>query len=224
MIISVTIPKSNVCQNIPKSSWRSYAVGGACNFLVQPIFTAAETSVFWSPDEDSSVIVLTDVPSLLLSDRDLITGLKPTSSQRDDTGEHFLHDLGNGQSLHLVRLAGVDGVAPLAALVPIAANGLDRAEAVTRLLKALLGRVVPPDARLTGQQLRRARHMLQAVDGRTNGASYREIAEIIFGVHRVVDQPWKTSALRDTVKDLVRDGLSMIEGEYRQLLRHRRRF
>lgn len=120
-------------------------------------------------------------------------------------------------------MSAVDGAQPLAALVPIDAEGLDRAEAVTRLLKALHGRVVPQDARLTGQQLRRARHMLQAVDGRTDGASYREIAEILFGVRRVADQPWKTSALRDTVKDLVRDGLAMIQGGYRQLLRHRRR-
>ncbi|WP_395023291.1 DNA -binding domain-containing protein [Dongia sp.] len=29
--------------------------------------------------------------------------------------------------------------------------------------------------------------------------------------------------MRDTVKDLVRDGLAMIQGGYRQLLRHRRR-
>ncbi len=122
-----------------------------------------------------------------------------------------------------MRLAGVDGARPLAALVPLDADGLDRAEAVLRLVKALHGRAVPPDGRLTGQQLRRARQMLQAVDGRTTGASYREIAEVIFGVRRVSDQPWKTSALRDTVKDLVRDGLAMVQGGYRQLLRHRRR-
>lgn len=182
-----------------------------------------EVPVFWSPEEDSSAVVLTDVPPLLPTDTNLFAVLDADDVRRDETGEYFQHDLGNGQSLHLVRLAGVDGTQPLAAVVPIDADGLDRAEAVVRLIKALNKRAVPPDTRLTAHQLRRARHMLQAVDGRSSGASYREIAEAIFGVVRVAEQPWKTSALRDTVKDLVRDGLAMIQGGYRQLLRHRRR-
>ena len=182
-----------------------------------------EIPVFWSPEEDSSVVVLTDVPLLLPTNANLSAALDVDSSRRDETGEYFQYDLGNGQSMHLVRLASVDGTCPLAAVIPLDADGLDRAEAVLRLIKALNNRAVPPDTRLTAQQLRRARNMLQAVDGRTSGASYREIAEAIFGVMRVADQPWKTSALRDTVKDLVRDGLAMIQGGYRQLLRHRRR-
>jgi len=65
--------------------------------------------------------------------------------------------------------------------------------------------------------------MLQAVDGRAAGASYREIAEAIYGAPRVASDPWKTSALRDATIDLVKDGLSLIAGDYRRLLRHRRR-
>ena len=65
--------------------------------------------------------------------------------------------------------------------------------------------------------------MLQAVDGSTNGASYREIANIIFGASRIAADPWKTSALRDSTIDLVKDGLAMIAGGYRKLLRHRRK-
>lgn len=65
--------------------------------------------------------------------------------------------------------------------------------------------------------------MLQAVDGRHEGASYREIAEVIFGAARVADVPWKTSALRDATVDLVKDGLALIAGGYRSLLRRRRR-
>lgn len=65
--------------------------------------------------------------------------------------------------------------------------------------------------------------MLQAVDGRMSGASYREIADAIFGAARVADDPWKTSPLRDATIDLVKDGLSLIAGGYRRLLRRRRR-
>ncbi|GKX34094.1 MAG: hypothetical protein MnENMB40S_17120 [Rhizobiaceae bacterium MnEN-MB40S] len=76
---------------------------------------------------------------------------------------------------------------------------------------------------MTAQQRRRLKNMLRAVDGRMNDADYREIAEVIFGVERVATEPWKTSALRDAVLDLVKDGLAMIDGGYRKLLRHRRR-
>jgi hypothetical protein len=65
--------------------------------------------------------------------------------------------------------------------------------------------------------------MLQAVDGHTDGATYREIARAIFGSARVADTPWKTSALRDATIDLVKDGLSLVAGGYRALLRRRRR-
>lgn len=123
----------------------------------------------------------------------------------------------------MVRLAGVVADLPLAALIPLDADGFDRIEAINRLLRALQGRSVPDDRRLTRQQRRRHRHMLQAIDGRMNGASYRQIAGVIFGVDRVASEPWKTSALRDTTTSLVRDGFAMIAGGYRALLRLRRR-
>lgn len=122
-----------------------------------------------------------------------------------------------------MRLAGVAANVPLAALVPLDADGFDRIEAINRLLRALHGQSVPHDRRLTRQQRRRYRHMLQAVDGRMNGASYREIASVIFGVDRIASEPWKTSALRDAAKSLVKDGFAMIAGGYRVLLRLRRR-
>jgi hypothetical protein len=98
----------------------------------------------------------------------------------------------------------------------------DRIEALDRLLRALEGRAVPADRRLTTQQKRRHRFMLQATDGHMNGASYRQIAYVIYGVERIRGEHWKTSALRDSVIGLIEGGLAMIAGGYRQLLRHRR--
>ncbi|WP_334147095.1 DUF2285 domain-containing protein [Hyphomicrobium sp.] len=111
----------------------------------------------------------------------------------------------------------------LAALIPLDVDLLDRLDAVGHLWRMIQGKRVPPDSRLTAQRRRRLRHMLQAVDGRAAGASYREIAEAIYGAPRVASDPWKTSALRDATIDLVKDGLSLIAGDYRRLLRHRRR-
>lgn len=65
--------------------------------------------------------------------------------------------------------------------------------------------------------------MMQAIDGHMNGADHRDIAEVIFGQARVAAYPWRTSPLRDIVKALIKDGLVMIDGGYRTLLRRRHR-
>jgi hypothetical protein len=117
--------------------------------------------------------------------------------------------------------ANVDG--SLSALIPLDGNTLGRIEALTRFYSAQLGRAIPPDTRLTSQQRRRLRFMIQAFDGRINSATYREIANTIYGASRVADMPWKTSPLRDSVIALVRDGIAMVGGRYRQLLKHQRR-
>jgi hypothetical protein len=117
--------------------------------------------------------------------------------------------------------ANVDG--KLSALIPLDGNTLGRIEALARFYSAQAGRAIPPDTRLTNQQRRRLRFMIQALDGRINAATYREIANAIYGTSRVADMPWKTSPLRDSVIALVRDSIAMVGGGYRQLLRHRRR-
>ncbi|WP_152558397.1 DUF2285 domain-containing protein [Devosia sp. LC5] len=126
-------------------------------------------------------------------------------------------------AIHIIVLASPEADQPLAAIVPLDADGLDRIAALDRLWRRLHHLPVPVDARLTQQQRRRLKLMLRAVDGRMNHATYREIADTIFGAARVADDPWKTSALRDATRDLVRDGLAMIAGGYLKLLRHRRR-
>lgn len=148
--------------------------------------------------------------------------LDPRNAQLGPEGLSILHGEG-AAAIRLLVLGDARPDQPLAALVPLDADGLDRIEAVTRLWRALHSRRVFPDTRLTAQQRRRLRHMLQAVDGSMNGASYREIANVIYGAPRVAADSWKTSALRDSTIDLVKDGRAMIAGGYRKLLRHRRK-
>lgn len=126
-------------------------------------------------------------------------------------------------AIRALILPDVPSGAPLAALIPFDRDGLDRIDAFARLYRVLHRLPVPGDRRLTAQQRRRIKMMLRAVDGRTNGAAYREIAEAIYGAAHVETYPWKTSPLRDSTMDLVKDGFAMIAGGYRQLLRHRRR-
>ena len=177
--------------------------------------------MFWSAEADTSAVLLAQMPIVLPAAGNLYSELREPAARADEDGTHLLFEVG-GQTIRVVRLAGAPPDIPLAALVPLNADGFDRMEGIDRLLRTLLGRTVPNDGRLTKQQKRRQRHMLQATDGRLNGATYREIAGVIFGIDRVASEPWKTSALRDATTALVKDGLAMIAGGYRALLRHRR--
>ena len=58
-----------------------------------------------------------------------------------------------------------------------------------------------------------------ALDGHLAEASYREIAEALFGARRVEGEMWKTSSLRDRTIRLVKGGLALMRAGYRKLLR-----
>jgi len=148
--------------------------------------------------------------------------LKPRTAQFGPEGLSLLHGT-DDERIPVLLHGNAELDQPLAAIIPLDADGLDRIEAAARLWRSLHKPPSSSDMRLTRQQRRRLKHMLQAVDGRLDGASYREIAEAIFGAKRVADDPWKTSALRDSTMDLVKGGLALIAGGYRKLLRHRRR-
>lgn len=178
--------------------------------------------MFWSAEADTSVVLLTDLPIVLPTAGNLSTALRDPAARPDDQGTH-LRLTPQGGDIHIVRLASAPSGSPLAALVPLDADGYDRIDAIYRLLRALQGKPVPLDRRLTPQRKRRLRLMLQATDGHADGASYRDIAKVIFGTERVATEPWKTSALRASAIALVHDGRAMIAGGYRQLLHHRRR-
>lgn len=162
-------------------------------------------------------------PNMALTEPRFPSDLLPSRQGTAIEGLHLSCAVETGH-IHLILLNSLERDQPISAHVPLDALGLDRIEALTRLWRSLHGHKVPPNTRMTAQQRRRLKNMLRAVDGRMNDADYREIAEVIFGVERVASEPWKTSALRDAVLDLVKDGFAMIDGGYRKLLRHRRRF
>lgn len=220
--ISAIIPKLDVTKLKSRCWLIEPASAGGCNFAVRPSFSATETTIYWAPEADPGTVILTAAPSLADLDAAAPRDLDQTTARPGIDGLSIVHGHG-AAAVRLLLLGDIPSDHPLAALVPLGADGLDHIEAVTRLWRAINNRAVPPDARLTAQQRRRQRHMLQAVDGRMSGASYREIADAIFGAARVADDPWKTSPLRDATIDLVKDGLSLIAGGYRRLLRRRRR-
>lgn len=81
----------------------------------------------------------------------------------------------------------------------------------------------PPPLTLPILTRRRLILALRAVDGSLEGHSYREIAQGLFGKHRIPDRGWKTDHLRSRTIRLVRAGLRLMRGGYRALLRRNRK-
>lgn len=76
---------------------------------------------------------------------------------------------------------------------------------------------------LTPYRLARLTLILRALDLRDGGATYRQIA-VELGREDATNlsaSDWKMSASRSFVVRLVRDGIAMMKGDYRKLLRIR---
>ncbi len=116
------------------------------------------------------------------------------------------------------------GEQPLAIALPLDDDLPIRAKAALRLWARIVhlgSDPGPPPLALTRQRHDRLMLMLRALDGQLADASYREIAEVLFGARRLEHEPWKTSSLRDTTIRLVRGGLALMRAGYRKLLRGR---
>ncbi|WP_024342633.1 DNA -binding domain-containing protein [Bradyrhizobium japonicum] len=99
-----------------------------------------------------------------------------------------------------------------------------RLQAAHRFWSALeerpIGPSVPP---LSLQRRQRLTLAIRALDGWTQGNSYREIAEGLFGKYRIPSRAWKTHDLRSRTIRLVQTGLALMRGGYRALLRDSRK-
>ena len=115
--------------------------------------------------------------------------------------------------------------APIIAAAYIVELPLDRdfefrAAAGTRLWRGLNGRPQgePPHA-ISAYRRRRIARALRASDASTDGATYREIAEVLLPAQRIAGQDWETHEARDQIKRLVKTGFALVQGGYRALLR-----
>ena len=115
---------------------------------------------------------------------------------------------------------------PLAAIIPLDKDFLTRIASLLRFRRRLLGRSagsLPRGWPLTAYRLARLDLMLRAIDLRESGATYREIAAELGrdDATKLSASDWKMSASRSFVVRLVRDGMAMMDGDYRKLLRIR---
>ena len=196
----------------------SAPASGGYDFLADPDARADQSPVFWRPDELASVVILAAAPAGA-SKSGLTLADLPAQLARHDTkdGAHvIIRTEGGLQQLWIT--AGTAAGAPLAAIIPLDAMTAARADAVVQIWKAQARGSSGP-RRSRSRRLERLITALQALDARLDGASYRAIAEVIFGPRRLADEAWKTSSLRDAVIRIARTGVALMRGGYRKLLK-----
>lgn len=202
---------------------RSRGAGG-CPFATAP--DDLSKPVAWRPELTAVTVILDAAPEgfetaatvdpralgALLADLAGIAGRHVIVA--DAAGEHrlWLRDPTPGR--------------PLAAIVPLDRDFVTRIATLLRFHRRLLGREAGPLPRgwpLTPYRLARLNLILRALDLRDGGATYRQIA-VELGredATKLSASDWKMSASRSFVVRLVRDGIAMMNGDYRKLLRIR---
>ena len=178
---------------------------------MDPRRAAEETEVYWLANYDPRLIQLVaDTTGL----GDVTAGQLPLRHDiASDDGAYA--KIGASKASGTAKLApGLPLDAPLMAIVPLDANIPTRIEAMARLWRALTGQQpLPYASELPALRRERLAMSLRAVDARHAGATRRDIA---------VTTPFSDDGmrtLRSRTARLIRDGLALIAGGYRKLLK-----
>lgn len=205
--------------DVPTLGWRNfpswYDCVGGCPFPIDPDLRADQAPVVWLPQLDPGAALLAG--AAFSESIDTITPCFQRST-RDLT--YWIIEDSHGR-LPVVRLGGLGAATPPAAIVPIDADFATRLDALLRLRNRLTGRLhVRPPQRLTKQRRQRLALSLRALDGRLAHASYRVIAQRLFGDGLLpAGAAWKTHGLRNRTIRLARSGQKLMHGGYLELLR-----
>lgn len=191
---------------------------GGCDFALNPRLAAPEANVVWLLSVDPRVVqLLADTPESI----SMTLGNPGVRLDRiADDGRHLL--LGDDHhGATAVIQPGTDATNPLMAMMPLDRDLPLRVDALLRLWRILTGHSPGKNQpELTPARSRRLAQALRAVDARGAGATRREIAEAVFGANAVPDGvAFDDHHLKSRTGRLIRDGLAMIAGGYRKLLK-----
>lgn len=187
--------------------------------------------VFWKPEQ---LVDLVRLEPVLGAGRDILVRFDPLTWPGAKTlcvssdGTLLLLDTPDGRTHRLWLPQGQpEPGAPLVAVVDLGPHARERGEAAIAFWRDVLELGRPArrkgartrGAAVRGDALRRVL-ILRALDGDRFGASYREIAEVLYGEARVrANGPWKTNSFRYKVINLIEAGRALMRGGYRQLLK-----
>ena len=194
---------------------------GGWFFAADPERSFLEQTIFWAPEA-----VPTVVPVRPASPVDPSTHVKLDLSELSESqfrqgpdGWHAVLSLRGVEHRIWFKQAPIIAAAYTVEL-PLDRDFEFRAGAGIRLWKGLNGRPqgAPPHA-ISAYRRRRIALALRAADASTDGATYREIAEVLLPAQRISEREWPTHELRDQIKRLVKTGFALVQGGYRALLR-----
>ncbi|NKK70042.1 DUF2285 domain-containing protein [Rhizobium leguminosarum bv. viciae] len=192
---------------------------GGCPFVADPDIPAPETEAAWTPAADPSTLIVQEAPPWLAAAAAIASpAIEPIAIVP------AYQRLSIGGAIFRLRADGtmnLDG--KTVAIVPLDDTTPDRLEALARFWHGWRRPPTAADPRLTLQRRGRLRQMLRAVDGRIDRATYRDIAGALFPQHQIEAAAWAGDALRETTIRLARDGMKLVSGDYRELLRRPRK-
>ena len=176
----------------------------------------------WRPELLPPTVVLVTAPDCYPEARELAAvDLGSTLAHAIGAdGDHIVVEDASGD--HHLWLRDVQTGQRLAALLPLDDDSRVRALSLVRFQRRLTGRSsgpLPKTWQITRRHRRRLILMVRALDGHLADASYREIADALFGTEAVKRYAWKTSSIRGQTIRLVKDAIGMMRGGYRKLLR-----
>lgn len=197
---------------------------GGCPFATAP--DDLSEPVAWRPELTAVTVILDAAPEGFETaapvDPRALGALLADLSGID--GRHVI--VADAAGEHRLWLRAATPGQPLAAVIPLDKDFITRIASLLRFHRRLLGRTPGPLPRgwpLTAYRLVRLDLMLRALDLRSAGATYREIAAELGrdDATRLSASDWKMSASRSFVVRLVRDATAFVNGDYRKLLRIR---
>jgi hypothetical protein len=190
-------------------------------FAVDPKLSADQATVFWRANALPTVVPLAPSPTSFTGARAIdFAELGEVKERAGPDGRHVIIRTDSGE----LRIWVLDDQVeqPLALALPLDDDLPIRVPAALRLWAWIVrGNPGTSPLVLTRQRHDRLMLMLRALDGHLADASYREIAQVLFGARRLEHEPWKTSSLRDMTIRLVRGGRTLMQAGYRKLLRGR---
>jgi len=194
---------------------------GGSLFAADPEQAFDRQSIFWAPEALSTVLSLRQFGAVSGAGQYTLdwTRLAAGELRHGPDGWHGVVALAG--AIHWLYLPAIPAKgAPLSIELPLDANSDIRLEAAHRFWCAIEGRRLGASPlALSPQRRRRFVLMMRALDAWLAGHSYREIAEGLFGKERVGSRSWKDHDLRSLTIRLVKNGIALMRGGYRALLR-----
>ena len=192
------------------------SVGGSL-FAADPCKSFNEQTVFWAPEVLPTVLRIRDVNPQADTRPGTSLDIENAELRRAADGWHAVLQLEG--ATHRLWLPRLPKHSTFVVELPLDADLPLRTQSATRLWSTLQQRSSkPPYHDFSAHVRERLALTIRALDGHSDGNSYRAIAEVLFGRASVTERAWRTHDLRSRTIRLVKNGIALMRGGYRALL------